>query len=418
MSIAATDTATAEPKAASAFDAPSVPMADCCPYETPHRLLSATPAPDDPQVMILRWSDGLEQTVHSLTLREHCPCRSCRHHESLERTFDQLSYPLDIAPRAVAITGRGDLRTEWPDDGHVSRFAAGWLRAGGRPEAMTPDRSKELWGRELDDKLRRFGHDEIMMDDGALLDWLETLAAVGLVYVADAPTVPGTLGRLIERVGFLRETNFGTIFDVEAMVGTVSNAYTSVELPLHVDLPTREYQPGYQFLHCLANDALGGGSVYGDGFQMAERLRAEAPDAFAILSTTPAQHRYQDEGCDYAFQKPLIVLDGAGAVAEVRLNTSLITGFDAPVRETRAVYAAYRQLVALTRDPANQVEVMMRAGEIACMDNRRVLHGRRAFEPGTGRRLLQGAYLEREEVESRTRTLRRRLPASEAATPA
>ena len=52
---------------------------------------------------------------------------------------------------------------------------------------------------------------------------------------------------------------------------------------------------------------------------------------------------------------------------------------------------------------------MMRSGDIACMDNRRVLHGRRAFEPGTGRRHLQGAYVEHEEVVSRIRTLRRTI---------
>lgn len=44
------------------------------------------------------------------------------------------------------------------------------------------------------------------------------------------------------------------------------------------------------------------------------------------------------------------------------------------------------------------------------MDNRRILHGRRAFEPSTGRRHLQGAYLEHEEVSSRVLTLRRNIP--------
>ena len=51
----------------------------------------------------------------------------------------------------------------------------------------------------------------------------------------------------------------------------------------------------------------------------------------------------------------------------------------------------------------------MTAGDIACMDNHRVLHDRRAFEPGTGRRHLQGAYVEHEEVVSRIRTLRRTI---------
>jgi len=75
----------------------------------------------------------------------------------------------------------------------------------------------------------------------------------------------------------------------------------------------------------------------------------------------------------------------------------------------RTAYAAYRKFVALTQERTNQCDVMMRSGDIACMDNRRVLHGRRAFEPGTGRRHLQGAYVEHEEVVSRIRTLRRTI---------
>jgi gamma-butyrobetaine dioxygenase len=43
--------------------------------------------------------------------------------------------------------------------------------------------------------------------------------------------------------------------------------------------------------------------------------------------------------------------------------------------------------------------------------NRHVLHGRHAFEPGSGRRHLQGAYVEYEEVVSRIRTLRRTIRA-------
>ena len=396
---------------ASEFDPPSVPMGDCYPYTTPHRLLSAALEPDDPQVVTLRWSDGEESAFHSLMLRDRCPCRSCRHDESLERTLDQISYPLDIAPGEVTILPDGELRIEWSGGGHVSVFTPGWLRASGRPESVAPERPRKLWGRELGERLRRFPYADIVADDRVTLDWLETLRSVGLVYITGAPTTPGGLRDLIARVAFIRETNFGSIFDVEAVVGSISIAYTANWLPLHVDLPTREYQPGYQFLHCLSNNARGGSSVYGDGFFMAERLRSEDPDAFAILSTTPMQHRYHDVGCDYVYDMPLIVLDGAGEVAEIRYNTSLMTGFDVPATEARAVYAAYRKFVALTREPANQVEVTMAAGEIACMDNRRILHGRRAFEPSTGRRWLQGAYLEHEEVVSRIRTLRRTIPA-------
>jgi len=41
---------------------------------------------------------------------------------------------------------------------------------------------------------------------------------------------------------------------------------------------------------------------------------------------------------------------------------------------------------------------------MAVFDNRRVLHGRQAFEP-TGRRHLRGCYVDRSEFQSRLRIL-------------
>ena len=44
---------------------------------------------------------------------------------------------------------------------------------------------------------------------------------------------------------------------------------------------------------------------------------------------------------------------------------------------------------------------------MACFDNRRMLHGRSAFDPSSGRRWPRGCYSEREELESRLRMLHR-----------
>jgi len=43
-------------------------------------------------------------------------------------------------------------------------------------------------------------------------------------------------------------------------------------------------------------------------------------------------------------------------------------------------------------------------------DTRRVLHGRAAFDPSTGRRHLQGCYVDRDQLLSRIRVLERQAP--------
>jgi gamma-butyrobetaine dioxygenase len=47
------------------------------------------------------------------------------------------------------------------------------------------------------------------------------------------------------------------------------------------------------------------------------------------------------------------------------------------------------------------------AGDLVGFDNRRILHGRDAYDPGIGRRVLRGCYIDRDDVLSRLRVLRR-----------
>jgi gamma-butyrobetaine dioxygenase len=46
---------------------------------------------------------------------------------------------------------------------------------------------------------------------------------------------------------------------------------------------------------------------------------------------------------------------------------------------------------------------------MSAFDNRRILHGRAAFDDSGGRRHFQGCYVEREEVANRIRVLERAL---------
>ena len=49
-------------------------------------------------------------------------------------------------------------------------------------------------------------------------------------------------------------------------------------------------------------------------------------------------------------------------------------------------------------------------GDLVGFDNRRILHGRDAFDPAAGRRRLRGCYLDHDDLFSRLRVLRRSGP--------
>ena len=64
-------------------------------------------------------------------------------------------------------------------------------------------------------------------------------------------------------------------------------------------------------------------------------------------------------------------------------------------------YEAYRYFISLINDKKFMINFHLNAGDILCFDNRRVLHGRTAFDPNSGNRHLQGYYIERDEIISR-----------------
>ncbi len=99
-----------------------------------------------------------------------------------------------------------------------------------------------------------------MVNDDLLLAFLIEAKKTGLALVDGMADDVEAGVDVARRIGFLRETNFGTTFEVISKPNPNNLAYTSHALPLHTDLANQELPPGFQFLHCLANEAEGGGS--------------------------------------------------------------------------------------------------------------------------------------------------------------
>jgi gamma-butyrobetaine dioxygenase len=242
--------------------------------------------------------------------------------------------------------------------------------------------------------------------DAGLERWLVALLESGVAIVTETPNLDGEVVRLAERIGYACPTNFGTIFDVVSKPDPNSNAYTALGLEMHTDLPYYERPPDYQFLHALEADALGGESLLVDGIAVAEMLREEDPDAFELLCSWEVPFRFHDDVDDLRGVYP--VLDSRhGEVVRIRFNNG-VRDVDWAARgaDGEAFYSAYLTYWRLVREQG--ISVRLRAGEVLCFDNRRVLHGRAAFDPSSGRRHLQGCYVDRDMVLSRLRAVRQR----------
>ena len=232
--------------------------------------------------------------------------------------------------------------------------------------------------------------------------FIAQLARRGIALLHDCGVEPGTVLKIGNTIGFVRETNYGALFDVVAEPDPVNLAYTPLGLPAHTDNPYREPCPTVQLLHCLAAARDGGASRFVDGFAAAARLQRENPAAFRTLTTTAVTFRYHSPGVDLRARRPLIEVDCDGAVRAVSVNSRSMEPLDADRAGTESFYAAYRALVDLLDRDDHAIEVTLQPGELVALDNRRVLHGRRAFS-STERRHLQGCYIDIDAVHSAAR---------------
>jgi len=357
----------------------------------------------------IQWADGRISPFHHVWLRDNCPCPQCVYNVTREQVFESVDAAEDLKPAAVHIETDGCLRIDW-QDGHLSRFDPGWLRAHAyddesRAERLAGKPKPYLWRSDL--QLPVFEYASLMNDHAALLQWLLAVRDIGLTQVRGVPTEPGSLKLIAQRISFIRESNFGVLFNVQSKADADSNAYTAFNLPLHTDLPTRELQPGLQFLHCLVNDAEGGESIFVDGFAIADALRSEDPASFQALCEIPVEFRNKDRHSDYRCLAPIIALDALGRVAEIRMANFLRGAFDTSVEQMPRLYRAYRRFIAMTREPRFRLMQRLNSGELWCFDNRRTLHARNAFDPATGARHFQGCYVDRDELLSQILVLQR-----------
>jgi gamma-butyrobetaine dioxygenase len=311
-------------------------------------------------------------------------------------------------------------------DGHQAIFTRSWL-AGHAAAEVDPrsEDAKRLWSaRDFPGGPPVTTWQVYASIDAVRLRCLRDLLSMGYLVLTGVPAEPGAVTAVVGSFGYIRETNYGRLFDVVVEPSAANLAFTSLPIGPHTDNPYRDPVPTVQLLHCLANCADGGESGLLDGFRAAAQLRAEEPVAFDLLTSTPVTFRYADARTELQATRPMIGLNSAGLIREVRYNSRSME----PVRprsgtspaeaadQMRDFYAAYRAFAAILLRPALTLRFMLRPGDCVVFDNTRILHSRTGFS-AAGHRHLQGCYADIDAVESTAAVLARNCHGKVAAPP-
>ena len=246
-----------------------------------------------------------------------------------------------------------------------------------------------------------------LADTAVFLRWLQALRDYGVARLQGLADEDGLLAEIVQRIGPIRESNFGRMYTLEIKDDPDSNAFTSQALMQHVDMPTRECPHGLQFLFCRDNTTKGGEGIYVDAYKVAEDLRREEPAHFQALCEIEWVYNNRSKTSSYKAGGPVIERDRAGAITGIRYNTWLRAPLVAPLDQQDRAYRSYRAFAARAQDPAYQLKIAYRPGDLLAFDNRRALHGRTGYDAEGGVRFIEGIYADRDDLHSAIRTLER-----------
>jgi gamma-butyrobetaine dioxygenase len=354
-----------------------------------------------PDGIAITWENGHASEYPAIWLLDNDPAH--RDSATGQRVIDIADLPLEPLIEHAALQDNY-LRLSWLGFAS-STFPVDWLRRNCPCPAHTELRPLRLWTASDQDVLRRFAFQDVRDSCAVRFEWLETVLSAGIAFLEGVPAEPGQVLEVASLIGWVRETNYGRIFDVRAVPDPNNLAYTNRPLALHTDNPYRDPVPGLQILHCLCAGREGGVSLFADGFAIAEALRAEGPGSFQLLASTPVSFSFRDPETELTAVRPILQVDAEGRVKAVHYNSRSIAPLRMEPAKIPEFYVAWRAFSRLLADPRFLLTTSLAPEELVLFDNHRILHGRTGFASADPRH-LQGCYLDQDGLRSRITILK------------
>lgn len=280
-------------------------------------------------------------------------------------------------------------------------------------------------------KHRTFPYREYLDSVETFHEALNHLQRYGILFLDSIPSEVSAIERIANRIGPLRNTFYGSTWDVRSVPSAKNVAYTSQNLGFHMDLLYMASPPGLQILHTMTASTRGGESLFSDGLKACYRISTEAPENLDSLYNFQVTYRYKNDGHWYQQDRTTlcnpIEFDASGfeisdaTKPEPELNwsppfqgpferdvsmkdVSRNDNTDSGLSAFRMYLKAAKVFKAFLGAEDAVFETKMEEGTGVIFDNRRILHARRAFN-SDGERWLRGAYVDKDPFKSRLRVM-------------
>lgn len=229
------------------------------------------------------------------------------------------------------------------------------------------------------------------LDPAQLRAWIDEHRV--LVLRGLAPMEPQVLAAASRILGPLQPWPFGAVHELKRKPSTDNYLYTEHEVPLHWDGAFADAVPHFLVFRCVAAppEGAGGETTFVDTLAVLRRASADQKDRWSR-----AEVRYSTEKKAHyggTFTSPVLARHPSLGVPVIRyaepvndLNPVSVEPLDL---EGAAAAALMKELSEALHDPAVELALPWRDGDVVIADNHALLHGRRAFRADAPRHLLR-----------------------------
>ncbi|KAJ5217999.1 uncharacterized protein N7498_000098 [Penicillium cinerascens] len=352
-------------------------------------------------------------------LRDLCKCPQCVDPHSNQRSFRTHDIHTSIHPRRVTWDGK-DLEIQWNNDidgyerEHTSRWPYRYLRdpINNTHDSTHPNMKRFLWNAADMEKYQHWiSYEDYMHSNKKFTRAMKSLSSLGLIFVKDIPSSREMVEKIATRMGPLRNSFYGSTWDVRTVPQAKNVAYTNQHLGFHMDLLYMNEPPAYQLLHCLENSCEGGESLFADAFNVADRMKRELYRDYKVLLMKKVGYEYVHEDSIYHNTWPVFERD---PITKHLRNVNYSPPFQSAIPtserpdgrgQTLEGFSPFkRAMTRFTQDLESKESVFqlkLNPGECAIFANRRVVHARNKFNTTNGSRWLAGAYVDEDAMLSR-----------------
>lgn len=340
-------------------------------------------------------------------LADNCPQN---YHCNGQKRTQSSDVSLSIQPKLVELIDE-ELVIHWEDK--ISYYPIPWLKQFIPQKSAERNEDVQIW--ENLQHIPMFDYQEIFHDEAELLRCLLQIKQFGFAKINCLPVLPNTILNLIDLFGYVKETNYGKVYNLISIKDGENEDKSNFDLPCHTENPYQSPLPTIQLLHCLSADVEGGETRLVDGFYIAEKIRQTHPEYFHLLTTKEIEFQFKTDHHDLYSRSPIIQLNQCREVVRVQFNSRSVQPFKMNDEDLRNFYQAYQYFEQQIEESKHQVRFKLNAGEAIIFDNERILHGRTKYKL-LGERHLQGCYSDKDGLLSKIRVLQRELGVNNGAT--